>query len=146
MSDLSPGLKLSAYFLGRRIAGQRKRAPVAYLFNGVRLAPIPSHDSAIYPYLMISYDNYVGGEVKSYYAWVTTKPWKKGFLNFVTSEASSGYCYGYDSGTDSWKFGEKWEDDAPFFSPHNPIWANHNVMNSDGTTYLSASDPIPVYE
>jgi hypothetical protein len=26
------------------------------------------------------------------------------------------------------------------------IWANHDILNEDGTTYLAASDPVPVYE
>ena len=26
------------------------------------------------------------------------------------------------------------------------LWSNHDTLNTDGSVYLAASDPIPVYE
>lgn len=148
--SLSPDQKLAAYFLGRRIAGQRRkqdRVPVAYLYNGVRLPPIPNSNNLLC--LMVSYDNFSGSSgTKNYYAWVSSAPWQKAVLGYQMTETGSGYCYAYDADTDSWAYASKWENDVypPVFSPMNPMWTNQAVLNKDGTVYLEASDPVPVYE
>lgn len=147
MTEITPALGLSAYFLGRRISGQRRkpeRVPVAYLYNGVRLPPAPSHDSAVLPYMMLAKDNYFGGGEGNYYLWLSSAPWVKGILGCTIEKPSSGFSYA--KSTDSWEQAEKWVDGSPFFAPSNPIWANYDVLNSDGTLYLAASEAVPIYE
>lgn len=123
------------------------REPVAYLYNGVRLPPIPNDTNL--PCLLLTYDNFTGsGGTYNYFAWVSSAPWQKAIIGYQMTEAGYGYAYGYDAKTDSWGYASKWEDDKypPIFTPTNPIWANRDVLNRDGSIYLAASASIPVYE
>jgi hypothetical protein len=48
------------WLVGRRIAGQRtkQKTPIAYLYNGVQLPPLPEWDREKYPYAVIVADDY----------------------------------------------------------------------------------------
>lgn len=147
MTEITPALGLSAYLLGRRIAGQRRkpeRVPVAYLYNGMRFPPIPKHDGMSYE--LMSKGGYAVGGGTAYYAWVTTAPWQKIFYGCSIQSGSSGYCYIYSTDTGNWERVHNWEERSPFDTPITPTWANHDVMNSDGTLYLAASEAVPIYE
>lgn len=145
MTEITPALGLSAYFLGRRIVGQRRkpeRVPVAYLYNGVRLPPFPTHGG--YTYEMISFDTPSFGGDKTYCAWITTVPWQKDFIGCSTTEEGSGYGYVYNEES-VWERASHWEDKSVPYPPINPIWSNHEILK-DGSPLPIKSDPIPVYE
>lgn len=147
MTEITPTLGLTAFFQGRRIAGQRqKKVPVAYLYNGIRFPAIPNSEN--FPCLMISYDPYVFGDGEHYLAWASSAPWKKAAYGFQMAQTGSGYGYEYDANTDSWKKGVEWEDKYAngLVFPVNPIWTNTDALNQDGTVYLEATAPVPIYE
>lgn len=135
----------------------KKREPVAYLYNGVRLPVLPEWDKTVYPYAHIEYilstDSYV----------------------FIFSSTPSTYEYGYSMSygfkriivTDATLYrmyngGKEWE----FLSEHNSnmrnlttssiqgaeetarvIWCSEDIQNTtDSKIYLVASEPVPVYE
>lgn len=49
---------------------------------------------------------------------------------------------------DVWTFVTEFDNyEAGFAIDSNPTrWANHDILSEDGTVYLAASDPVPVYE
>ena len=71
---------LQGWLVGRRLAGMRHLAvapePVAYLYNGVRLLPIPKYDKEKYPYffLGISLDKSSESEFGLAELFVSSKP------------------------------------------------------------------------
>ena len=109
---------------------RQEREPVAYLYNGVRLPKLPEWDREMYPYAYITQN--LSGTVYKFVA-KTTKP-----------EAStdgkitlSGLTFAVVDG--AW---------AEVYSQgiRKVIWTNNDLYHEDGTLYLDASDPIPVYE
>jgi hypothetical protein len=38
------------------------------------------------------------------------------------------------------------EYDGRTLREFTPLWTSHDILNEDGTVYLAASEPIPVYE
>lgn len=141
MNSLSPGLKLSAYFLGRRIAGQRKRAPVAYLFNGVRLPVLPEWDRGKYPFAFIVITKSIlTGNREAATLYVATN---------VTDTFTIGPGFMHtkiylDDLTTGW--GEfSVSDIQNYMSYTNVKWTNFDLYNGE-SIYMAASDPVPVYE
>lgn len=124
------------YFLTGSASGK-------YLYNGVELPDINAvwTDKETYPYAHIGYVN------GSYYLHVLSSPafineagrmyyekpaiWQWWYINNNTWELKAEY---EDSGTGT----------SVLYYASTCIWVNHNLFNADGTTYLAASDPIPV--
>lgn len=118
-----------AFALGLIAPGTVGREPVAWLYNGVRLPKIPS--VAGYEYNAVLVDS------GTYYAIARTSA--------ISAQSDSGL---YTSVvTPSYKMQDGgWVSYVPFV-PAVIIWANHDVIATNGTdVFLSASDPIPVYE
>lgn len=141
--------------LGQRIAGQRtkKKTLVGYMYNDAGPFPaLPEEwDKQAYPCV------YITGPHNSLFkniAYVTSIP-----LRYYPAEevmrSADGSIFSYKSiimtednaGEDYW-----------FFNPHDAgddydlpmtidklFWSNYDILNEDGTLYLAASDPIPVY-
>ena len=40
----------------------------------------------------------------------------------------------------------EWEVVHTKYAVSGSSWANYDILNEDGSIYLSASDPIPIYE
>lgn len=137
------------WLVGRQIAGQRskQKTPIAYLYNGVQLPALPELDGLGYLFI----DNVGGG---SYDLYLTPKlP--------VVKQLPTGYgdntgdwlcnvmggqiwCYKPDLG--AWAFKMNLEtDEVGIWSFGQGLWSSHDVYNEDGSLYLAASDPIPVY-
>ena len=178
MTEITPALGLSAYFLGRRIAGQRKkqdREPVAYLYNGVRLPKLPEWDRKTYPYAVISDAPGFANFGVCYQLMISSSPTEitssgtryhvsnavaKAYLIFVyneeidaamredgtTLEEYAAMAFGME--LDIWTMLAEYDNyEAGFPIDSNPTrWANHYILNEDGTVYLAASEPVPVYE
>lgn len=132
--SLSPDQKLAAYFLGRRIAGQRRkqdRVPVAYLYNGVRLPGLPEWDKEMYPFAYIGRNSsgtcylWCDDEVK-----IASVDGQILFLSALGFVAKDG----------------KWESSTAAGVGATIVWSNVDVYDVDGTLYLTASEPVPVYE
>lgn len=142
--SLSPDQKLAAYFLGRRIAGQRRkqeRAPVAYLYNGVRLPGLPEFDE---PYAVIVKQS-SGGYRLIVTGVKPTLSWSEGAVRPKLNCSSVSYNWYIDED------GQEWETGAFHTYPTlsiaiTAVWANYDMLSEDETLYLAASDPVPVYE
>lgn len=146
------------YLVCRQIAGQRRtqeKQPVAYLYNGVRLPALPELDREMYPYVAI-----VKTSSSVYVVQATATP-----LYTETNLSVEGkqiFALNYDQNNfkrstldeiGAWKswmelpkayFIGRLEYDG--VTENVLVWADHNVLNADSSIYLSASDPIPVYE
>ena len=137
------------WLVGRQIAGQRRtqeKQPIAYLYNGVQLPPLPEWDKVKYPYAFIW--EFVG----IYKLSVFDTPLRYGIVNgehcIYLSAGAEGLLYNSkltDGEYKSWEYVK--EEIIAESVELTPFWANHNVISdSDGSAYLEASDPIPVYE
>lgn len=127
-----------------------KGEPVAYLYNGVRLPKLPEWDKSKYPYACIKYcDPAVSGgdEVYHYELFAFTK--KVQIANYAFAPQG-------EYGASSWKYfpentPAQWEfslsSDAARWTRHTDVlWTNFELLRTDGTLYLAASEPTPVYE
>lgn len=112
--------------------------PVAYLYNGVRLPALPEWDVEAYPYVLIC-------EVDGVY-YVTTRSDQQRCL-------TGGKLFWYSNyPTFTLKDGVWIEEYDAFPVGRVIVWANYDVYYSSavedlgGTLYMTASDPVPVYE
>jgi hypothetical protein len=151
-----------------------QREPIGYLYghvakegetpthtiNGVGyvgvVAPgLPVVDG--YDYMAIS--RFVSNGVTTYTADFTT-------VKLVSNEVAFGYRIGFDNSIyaegylGQYRLSEsKWEQlaidmtidtSSDFFKYDTEndhlIWTNHDIVNEDGTVYLAAIEPIPIYE
>lgn len=159
MTEITPALGLPAYLLGRRIAGQRKRTPVAYLYNGVRLPALPEWDKRTYPYAAISSATMGGATV--YYLVVSTVKlnFKRVFSYWYFYPQEDGRLQNYapKQSENTWELMELGSNTvitSEFTAGSTGIaavsdtvvWANYDLSYSNGSAYISASEPVPVYE
>lgn len=130
-----------------------KREPVAFLYNGVRLPGLPDlseQDKKVYRFVYIT--KFLAAQKRS----VTFSP-----VRMVYDPATGGvrpengepvtvleYSVGYYGTPTEW--GEPKTVEIPFSDSYtriSPFWANTDILNEDdGTVYLAASEPVPVYE
>lgn len=129
---------LTGYALG--LAGKplpfAKKTPIAYSYNGTVLPGLPEWDRESYPYAGI----FLMGDGSTYRLYCSASPMYGGAsINYIRQPAIYYICDG-----NSW--GEPTEQTTTVQSP--AIWANHDVTYTEGgdSVYLSASDPIPIYE
>lgn len=120
------------------------KEPVAYLYNGQRLPALPDFDVESYPYCFISKWVVTG----TYLTCCNRKP-------VVYSGSGSNTYLHSNSGVITaliFKYiNNIWERQADIeiteeSSRTAPFWANFDVTYGDGKAYLSASEPVPVYE
>ena len=131
--------------------------PVAYLYNGVRLPKLPEWDRETYPYAVIYGTESNGNLVYALDVYSTP-------LRLTTKSSGSVYL-GVNSSGEYWgvsMYGYPWSDEPrntfenyggrmisgtdSGSMQYDIVWANSDVLNEDGSVYLAASDPIPVYE
>lgn len=118
-----------------------------YLYNGVELPALPEWDKEAYPYAVIAW-NYVMAK----------------YMFMASSAPILRYRYGVDGDAELEGFSVKaprigrlltdgvWGDAVSLSSNcvmgvkdnTDIIWSNTDLINEDGSTYLSASDPVPV--
>ena len=116
-----------------------KGEPVAYLYNGVRLPKLPESE---YKYVLIQQLN-----SRWFQAFATKeKPYVSDKYLYFPSESmlwDNYYAFDYTY-TDDWGAIEGASAGLNQVAS-SFIWSNTDILNTDGTVYLSASDPIPVY-
>lgn len=127
-----------AFSLGLLAPGEwgGRGEPVAYLYNGVRLPKLPETDL---PYKVIGHNS--GGVYRLYAA-------EAAAYSDITVMIPVPCLYWYRrDGKNSWTFGgEITNASGAYFHAENCDWANHDILNNDGSVFLPASDPVPVYE
>lgn len=135
-----------------------KGEPVAWLYNGVRLPKLPEWDKTAYPYAVIWHDTGVGSSVAPHYMLSFGKAPITHYTGFFGNEYFRNQVVGWmyaiinypDTITNETEWGELLEMERTIEGSTDNItliWANHDVVREDTSeVYLSASDPIPVYE
>jgi hypothetical protein len=128
------------------------KEPVAYLYNGVRSPKLPEWDREQYPYATI----------------VTTSTFNWGWdvwliasqNPFCVRDINSRPClvhsanencieYMIDKGDSDWGEANHTEpkvDSGWPYSGLDSIWTDYDVLYANGSLYLAASEPVPVYE
>ena len=105
-----------------------------YLYNGVELPQLPEWDKTISPYAVIgiskSYGTYTLIITSWYWTMYDDTIWYNKFYD------------GYESFEYILENGE-WVLVNTAISI-TPIWANFDILNTDGSVFLEASDPVPV--
>ena len=127
------GNALRAYLAGR---GAKKAEK--YSYNGVVLPALPEWDKETYPYAAITS---LGGS-KQFVAFSADVHHGKNPFGDDTLVASSYQTWLYTP--DSWNSPNYAMPD--YVTIEIIFWADFDIYTSDGTLYLAASDPIPVYE
>lgn len=143
------------WLVGRQIAGQRRtqeKQPIAYLYNGVQLPPLPEWDKERYPYAWMTITGEVlyvvdkphmrctGDNGKDYF-YINGNSESGEFVNYAVYKLSAdGTNFVYSSKGDN-------VDGRWLGMSYPPLWTNYDVIDvDDGSVYLSASEPIPIYE
>ena len=115
-----------------------RRKPPAYLYNGIRLPALPEWDKVMYPYAFIE------TTFGLYYLRVLANPLTPDGDSFrfnapgLVAGAQIDVVTGGYSGWNGWS--------EVTDNTRTPIWSNYDVLTADGTVFLAASDPVPVYE
>ena len=130
------------WLVGRQIAGMRakKKTLVGYMYNDVGPYPEPPEewDQDVYPFA------FVGLATEPSFRAFSKPPLYCNTANnliFENESVNQVYCYLTDG---SW--GDFKEATIRYMNAKNIHWVNQDVLNQDGTLYLAASEPIPVYE
>ena len=115
----------------------KPRKPTAYLYNGVRLPALPEWDREMYPYLlMVHYFSteflYALQDIPVFLSETSVKTQITGPTIHVATLVDS-----------AWKTFQKEQSNSLLGTP---TWANFDLPKEDGTVYLAASEPVPVYE
>lgn len=132
--------KLS-FALGLIAPGTVGREPVAYLYNGVVLPKLPEWDRETYPYAMIRCSQ---TDSAKYMLEVSASAIAFDALpaEGVRIDPPSAQ---YATRDDGWELSSMRETAEYFFNNDTIRWTNHDFFYADGTLYLAASDPVPVY-
>ena len=105
-----------------------------YSYNGCVLPPLPEYDREKYPYAVIDQIGYfIVMSEKGIYT-----------PGIMMDEVSCPSPY-MKTSIDTYGNFTEWKEydtDATLMCPI--YWSNHDVAQTDGTVYLSASDPVPV--
>ena len=117
------------------------------LYGGVKLPSLPEWDKETYPYAFISKRD---DTRTRYFFVVSTMAYRinadDGSVPVASTDGISGVSGNNEPGFTTWKdftnFAEREEGDG--LRVYTPIWSNYDFLNADGTTYLAASDPIPL--
>lgn len=133
------------------------------LYNGIKLPELPQWNTSLYPY---AYIKDVRSGTNSYYLvckkekanrgkpWTTDGIWWGDLRNSREYEFIA-YCCNVERM--KWELAEE-TDPVIFFmwdaEKYPIVWANEDIMydfyeqnpSLDGTVYLPATDPVPVYE
>ena len=140
------------YRVGCAIRANRgKKTPVAYLFNGVELPALPERDEKTYCCaFMLDYTDAIYLFFASYNLWAESV-YNGTKVSLAANNSGTMMKYQYMTESDKWEYVTSGDSvaNAAFTVESEPrekcIWNSADILNSDGSVYLSASDPIPVY-
>lgn len=124
--------------------------PVAYLYNGVQLPPLPEWDKTAYPYAAI-FKNIIGTAVLYIFEQKPYVTIKTSVTAALSITSGSKYVYkganSISNPTNGWNANTEYTaTDDQTMNIQSVIWTDFDLLNEDGTVSLSASEPVPVYE
>jgi hypothetical protein len=143
-----PDALLQGHLVGCRLRAMRgKKKPVAFLYNGVRLPKLPETDL---PYAAM----YFASDRTGYHVCLSSSPWEYSatgdiFRSQVYPVSGSWWKCGGDFST--------WERYGGFNNTNIGAanfgglgadawyWTNADIPTTDGSPFLAASEPVPVY-
>lgn len=153
---INPALLVQSFFTGqaiRRMRGKPVETPeepeepektlIGYSYNGV--GPLPDIEAlpSEFSYRVLVF--YSQASVYYAYCFASERIYKNNYLDIVGSYGSMATSYGYEDGT--WIFkSEGSMNGLEMGSWAQPVWSNYDILNADGSVYLAASEPVPVYE
>lgn len=149
------GFPLRQFILGllsELTAGSAKE-PIAYLYNGVRLPKLPEWDRGVYPFAAITKTTILN--TTSYCLYVAQSM----YTDYYT-EGDGGWRLLADGGLKSASISTsatEWPDpkavagfptrlSVDTYSHNGVLWSNHSFYGPNGEEWITASDPVPVYE
>lgn len=142
--DLDSWLVGYVYGLTGKIMCNTKKDPVAFLYNGVKLPKLPEWDKTKYPYAYISLGF---GE---YILVLSTVRMIIEMDGGLTVPATAGtvtlLLHKNITITDYWGESKEREIYYGAIDIVDPFWCNEDLFYEDGTLFIAASDPVPVYE
>ena len=136
--------------------------PTAYLYNDVRLPPLPAWNEKEYPYAVIEgYKDTYPYSTHVRYLLVSREPlvvhkgstgepmylWGlKGALNWLC-RPTDGYSSWEYVGTYSYDSRLCWSGGESNYNQHRFFWSNYDVVDTDhNSVFCGKSKPVPVYE
>ena len=121
--------------------------PVAYLYNGVRLIPLPEWDKDAYPYAVIDKAIMSSYRLHLFDHLPHAENTENGYTRYGPMDGSV-YIYkgvakeGSESG---WSMNAAYED-IDGITTSKVLWTNFDLLYADGKVCCAKSDPVPVYE
>lgn len=144
--DFQTALVCGLMSKGRELKGNK--SPIAYLYNGVQLPPLPEVE---YEYAVINWYSYNQCYALSLFEspnYFTAY----GADFFGTDESGVPKAKVYFAKNGAWELSDitEWnfvvtKGDEDQLSD-SALWANFNLNYSDGTIYVAATEPIPIYK
>ena len=121
-----------------------------YLYNGIALPPLPEWDKTAYPYVHIKdfrNNTSVLQRGWDFGLYTTNKPLVCSSDGMLIANDGSVFDYSlykkFLDTPDEWKInGVPLDSSAKLGYAEDVAWANHDILNEDGTVYLAASCPI----
>lgn len=136
---------IGAFLLGQQLRRNLAAVmePVAYLYNGVRLPKLPEEYTTDYPYA------YIANAYSKRYFLRRTKVEliKDGALKDPSEAKFETVSLFLTVGNGEVDADATWKHSTDIVAAgESPVWSNYDILNKDGTVYLAASEPVPVYE
>lgn len=125
----------------------QNKEPIAYLYNGVQLPKLPEWDRVAYPYAVIVEKTPIGlrDTIATLYCYPLPMTYRNGRFERDTETIYVAYSIGKSDVT--WDEPIYYDEEhASSYLAYTPFWSNFDILNEDGTLYLAASEPTPVYE
>ena len=118
--------------------------PVAYLYNGVRLPPLPVVEGRPKAYMT----KHTAFGITRYRVHFLSEP-------YYAVSSDGQYAIGHRSGDvdytakvndTEWVYQTVWEQNGVWAAVSDVLWANFDILDESGAVVLAASNPVPVYE
>lgn len=116
---------------------------VGYSYNGAILPKLPTD----HQYTAIQHSANIDG-VMTYWLYLSDEPMSYHLIAAIFTEYINVKYPGcrYDTVGDVWGTRFEYSFDHSIAEPKSFMWANHDILKSDGTTYLQGTEPILIYE
>lgn len=118
---------------------------VAYSYNGTVLPELPEWDREMYPYAALNKTSGSMGLLGYYRLLCAATPFACENGTAVTYSLPAIYAL-VKADMDTTVVTMTEVEEASAMALGVVIWANHDIDSEDGTVYLAASEPVPVYE